>query len=171
MTMKDAQKKLTQKVELVVFDFDGVFTDNSVLVDQNGIESVRCSRSDGFGLRRLDEVNVQYCILSSEINPVVSARAQKLNISVSQGHNDKLAVLMDIVRDKCINIKNVAYVGNDINDISCLKKVGFPIGVKDAFPEVIKVAKYITTRPGGYGAVREVCDLIYNSRKGVSEKI
>jgi YrbI family 3-deoxy-D-manno-octulosonate 8-phosphate phosphatase len=159
--MTDSVNKLAQKVELIVFDFDGVFTDNSVYVDQNGVESVRCSRSDGLGLRRLDEINIQYCIVSTETNPIVTVRAQKLNIPVSQGHDDKLSVVREIINTKNIKIENVAYVGNDINDFECLKSVGFPIIVSDAFPEVLKIAKYRTKRPGGYGAVREVCDLFY----------
>ncbi len=148
-----------QNIKLIVFDFDGVFTDNAVFVDQNGVESVRCSRSDGLGLRRLDKINIQYCIVSTETNPVVTVRAQKLGIPVSQGHDDKLSVVREIVNSKNIEIQNVAYVGNDINDLDCLQEVGLPIAVADAFPEVVAIAEYRTKRLGGYGAVREVCDL------------
>ena len=153
--------KLIQNIELIIFDFDGVFTDNSVFIDQNGIEIVKCSRSDGLGLRRLDEVDVQYYIVSTETNPVVTMRAEKLNISVSQGHTDKLPIVREIANTKKIKMENVAYVGNDINDLDCLLEVGLPIVVADAFSEVVEAAKYRTKRLGGYGAVREVCDLVY----------
>ena len=153
--------KLFQNIELIIFDFDGVFTDNSVFIDQNGIESVRCSRSDGLGLRRLDEIDVHYCIVSTETNPVVTTRAEKLNIPVSQGHADKLPIVREIVNTKKIKMENVVYVGNDINDLDCLKEVGLPIVVADAFSEVVEAAKYRTKKLGGYGAVREVCDLVY----------
>jgi len=151
--------ELMQNIKLIVFDFDGVFTDNSVIVDQNGVESVRCSRSDGLGLRLLDKINIQYCIISSEVNPVVTIRAKKLKIDVTQGHNDKLVILREIINTKNLKMNNIAYVGNDINDIDCLQVVGLPIAVADAFPEVLSISKYKTSRLGGYGAVREVCDL------------
>jgi 3-deoxy-D-manno-octulosonate 8-phosphate phosphatase (KDO 8-P phosphatase) len=153
--------KSIKTTALIVFDFDGVFTDNSVLVDENGIESVRCSRSDGLGLRKLDEISIPYCIISTEKNPVVSVRAKKLGISVSQGHDVKLPVLINIANLKNIPLENIAYVGNDINDLDCLNAVGLPIAVGDAYPEVVAVAAHKTERLGGDGAVREICDLFY----------
>jgi YrbI family 3-deoxy-D-manno-octulosonate 8-phosphate phosphatase len=153
--------ELVQNLKLIIFDFDGVFTDNSVLVDQNGVESVRCSRSDGLGLRRLDEVGIKYCIVSTETNPVVTTRAKKLKIPVTQGHDDKLSIVRNLALENNINMNNIAFMGNDINDKECLKEVGLPIVVADAFPEVIETAKYRTKKLGGYGAVREVCDLVY----------
>jgi 3-deoxy-D-manno-octulosonate 8-phosphate phosphatase (KDO 8-P phosphatase) len=150
---------LISKLKMIIFDFDGVFTDNSVYVDENGLESVRCSRSDGLGLRYLDSLGIKYSILSTEKNPVVTMRAKKLGISVTQGHDEKLPVLKKIAKSHNINLKQIAYVGNDINDLSCLQEVGFPIAVADAYPEVLKLAKYITLKLGGNGAVREVCEL------------
>ena len=156
-------KQRLKKIKVIVFDFDGVFTDNSVYVDQNGQESVRCSKSDGPGLRRLDQIGVSYLILSAEKNPVVSARGRKLGIEVLQGHEDKLSILTDLVRTRKLAFEEVAYVGNDLNDIGCLEAVGFPIAVSDAFPEVVHAASFVTSRAGGHGAVREVCDLLYKS--------
>lgn len=158
-------KRLVSRVRLVVFDFDGVFTDNRVYVSQLGDEFVSCSRSDGLGLRKLDRIKVKYYIVSTETNPVVSMRAKKLRIPVTQGHNDKLPVLKKIVLDMGFNMGDVAYVGNDINDLGCMNVVGLPISVRDAYPEVVKKSKYQTSALGGYGAVREVCDLIYKLNK------
>ena len=162
--MKDTDPeivKAVQNIELIVFDFDGVFTDNSVLVDQNGIESVRCSRSDGLGLRKLDDVNIKYCILSTEKNPVVSIRGQKLGIKVTQGQEDKLKALKEIVKTQNLEMSQIAYVGNDINDLTCLEVVGLPIAVADSYLEVLSITTLTTSKTGGNGAVREVCDLFH----------
>lgn len=151
---------LIPSLKMIIFDFDGVFTDNFVYVDEDGKESVRCSRSDGLGLSYLDYLNIKYSIISTEKNPVVSMRAKKLNISVTQGHEDKLPILKQIAKTNNLELRQIAYVGNDINDLSCLREVGFPIAVADAYPEVLKLAKYTTVKVGGNGAVREVCELI-----------
>ena len=149
-------------IKAIVFDFDGVFTDNRVIVSQDGTESVSCCRSDGLGLRRLDDIGIQYCIISTETNPVVATRAKKLNIPVMQGHDDKLPVLMKFAKERDLAMHNIAYVGNDINDKECLESVGLPIVVADAYPEILSISKFQTERKGGYGAVREVCDLFYS---------
>jgi len=150
-----------QNIKLIVFDFDGVFTDNSVLVDQNGIESVRCSRSDGLGLRKLDDLNIKYCILSTEKNPVVGMRGKKLGIDVIQGQEDKLKALKEIIKRENFSMPQIAYVGNDINDLTCLEVVGLPMAVADSYSEVLAIVKYTSSKFGGHGAVREVCDLFY----------
>ena len=151
-----------ESVKLIVFDFDGVFTDNRVIVSQDGTESVSCCRSDGLGLRRLDEIGIKYCIISTETNPVVATRAKKLNVPVFQGHDDKLPVLMKLAQNKGLELHNIAYVGNDINDKECLESVGLPIVVADAYPEIVSISMFQTKQNGGYGAVREVCDLFYS---------
>lgn len=150
-------------VRLVVFDFDGVFTDNSVYVMEDGREAVRCFRSDGLGLEKLRLCKISTVIISTETNQVVAARAKKLNIDCIYGCSDKLNTLEQYVLSKNIPLEQVAYVGNDINDLECLKVVGFPMVVQDAYPDVTAFACYQTKRPGGYGAVREVCDLISKS--------
>jgi 3-deoxy-D-manno-octulosonate 8-phosphate phosphatase (KDO 8-P phosphatase) len=146
-------------VRLVAFDFDGVFTDNTVYVWEDGSEAVRCSRTDGLGLQKLERVRIPAIIISTEINPVVSVRSRKLGIRCLQGCQDKREALETVVRELGISLSQVAFVGNDINDLPCLKSVGLPIVVRDAHPDVIPFARYQTTARGGYGAVREVCDL------------
>ena len=148
-----------RKIRLVAFDFDGVFTDNMVYVMQDGSEAVRCFRSDGIGLKKLKQLGVATVIISTESNPVVSARAQKLKIRCFQNCADKRQTLEDITQEIGISLDEVAFVGNDINDQACLNHVGLPIVVKDAHQDVVSIAKYQTKNPGGYGAVREVCDL------------
>ena len=146
-------------IRLVAFDFDGVFTDNMVYVAQDGTESVRCFRGDGMGLGRLEKAGITTAIISTEANPVVTARSRKLGIRCVQGCPDKLAALQELAGELGLNLDQVAFVGNDINDLACLRAVGLPIVVQDAHPDVLAAAAYRTKAPGGHGAVREVCDL------------
>lgn len=153
-----------RRVELVFFDFDGVFTDNSVFVSSDGVESVRCWRSDGLGLSRLRQLGVAAMIVSTEINPVVSKRAEKLRIECHQAVEDKAARIREICADRGISLDRAAFVGNDINDIPALEIIGLSVVVADAYPEAMKHADLRLSKPGGYGAVREFCDLIWNAR-------
>jgi 3-deoxy-D-manno-octulosonate 8-phosphate phosphatase (KDO 8-P phosphatase) len=150
---------------LAVFDFDGVFTDNTVYVSQDGTESVRCWRGDGLGLARLKSIGVETAIVSKETNPVVTARSRKLAMRCVQGCDDKLAAVSRLAAELGLRLKEVAFVGNDINDAACLEVVGLPIVVWDAHPDVATHAVYQTFAPGGRGAVREVCDAIVAARQ------
>jgi len=150
---------IIRRIRLVAFDFDGVFTDNMVYVFEDGAEAVRCSRSDGIGLQKLKRAGIKTVIISTEANPVVSARARKLKMECVQDCQDKRAVLEEMAGNMDITLDEVAFVGNDINDLPCLTCVALPIVVKDAHPDVVPVARYQTKTPGGCGAVREVCDL------------
>lgn len=152
-------------VKLLVLDFDGVLTDNRVYVDQNGIEMVSCWRSDGIGLKRVNEIGVKTLVISSEINHVVEKRCAKLGIDCIAGVRDKLPVLKRVIREQNLSPLNVCYVGNDLPDLGCLKYVGHPVAVEGSVKEILAAAKYITKREGGAGAVREICDLIYNNHK------
>jgi 3-deoxy-D-manno-octulosonate 8-phosphate phosphatase (KDO 8-P phosphatase) len=153
-------------VQLAVFDFDGVFTDNHVWVDGEGNESVRCLRADGFGVRRLEEVGVTALIISTETAPVVSARALKLGVECIQGVPDKLPVLEEQAAARGIGLAHTAFVGNDVNDASCLTAVGLPAVPADAWPEVRGLARWVLSRKGGEGCVREFCDAVWAARRG-----
>jgi YrbI family 3-deoxy-D-manno-octulosonate 8-phosphate phosphatase len=155
-------------LRLIVFDFDGVLTDNAVYVFEDGREAVRCWRGDGIGLRALERVGITPLILSTETNPVVSARAEKLRVRCVQGAENKAHALKELISEMGCALEQVAYVGNDVNDAECLRVVGLPIVVQDAHPSVFPLARYCTTARGGYGAVREVCDLIVEIR--ISQK-
>jgi len=155
---------LMKQIRLVVFDFDGVFTDNTVYVFENGKEAVRCWRGDGLGLRKLELLAITPIILSTEKNQVVKSRSKKLGIQCESGIVDKYTRLQEIVEEHGLRFDQVAYVGNDINDLDCLAAVGFPIVVNDAHPDLSVYARYRTRTPGGRGAVREVCDLFAQVR-------
>lgn len=151
-------------LRLLVFDFDGVFTDNKVYVSQDGSEQVCCSRADGLGLRLVESVDVTPIILSTEKNPVVLRRAEKLKIEARNGLDDKELALREEVRKRALTMQEVWYVGNDINDMGCLQSAGLAIIVADAHKAVFPHAHYVTNLAGGQGAVREICDLVYALR-------
>jgi 3-deoxy-D-manno-octulosonate 8-phosphate phosphatase (KDO 8-P phosphatase) len=155
---------LLARVRLVVFDFDGVFTDNRVSVNERGEEALAFSRSDGLGLRRLDEVGVGYLIVSMERNPIVGARAKKLGAEYVQGVDDKLPVLRERAERLGVTLDETAYLGNDVNDAECLAAVGLPVVPADAWPEVVPLARLVLSRNGGDGCVRELCDAIWRAR-------
>ncbi len=156
---------LLGRVRLAVFDFDGVFTDNRVWVNERGEELLVFTRSDGLGLRRLDEVGVQYLILSMEQNRIVSARAEKLRVDCVQGVDDKLSVLRERAGQLSVSLEETAYVGNDINDADCLRAAGVPVVPADAWPEVKPLARWVLSRPGGAGCVREFCDGVWEAQR------
>ena len=157
------------RVRMVVFDFDGVFTDNTVSVDGAGNESVRCWRGDGLGLQALRELAIPTWVLSTETNPIASHRCAKLGIPCQQGLAAKHVALEQLAGQTTIALRDIAYVGNDINDAGCLRLVGVPIVVFDAHPDVVPLAIYRTRARGGFGAVREVCDWIATSARGVTK--
>jgi YrbI family 3-deoxy-D-manno-octulosonate 8-phosphate phosphatase len=151
------------RVRLACFDFDGVLTDNRVLVDEHGEEAVFCERGDGWGIARVRELGIPVVILSTENNGVVPARARKLGVECVHGCGDKAAAIREIAVRHAVALDEVAFVGNDVNDVPALRLVGIPIAVHDARPEVLAVAVATTTRAGGRGAAREVCDWILAS--------
>jgi N-acylneuraminate cytidylyltransferase len=156
----DPQLDRPMDVDAVVTDFDGVHTDDRVCVNEHGVESVTVSRSDGMGVARLRRAGVRVLILSTETNPVVSARARKLGVPVLQGVDDKQRALVAWMADEGLDPQRVAYVGNDVNDLEALSSVGWPVVVPDAPPRVRAVARVVLARPGGHGAVRDVSDRV-----------
>ena len=155
-------------VDAVVTDFDGVHTDDTVHVDQNGVESVTVSRSDGMGVGMLRAAGIPFLILSTESNPVVTARARKLGVDVRQAAADKAAVLREWADQQGIPLSRIAYLGNDINDLGCLELVGWPIAVPDAHPLVLSTARVVLDRPGGTGAVRDLAERVLTGRSATA---
>jgi N-acylneuraminate cytidylyltransferase len=153
-------RPLPQKVELVVFDFDGVMTDNRVWVDAEGRELVSANRSDGWGLARLKQTGVQIVVLSTETNSVVAARCRKLGIEAIQGIKDKAKALRKLMESRGIESNQTIYIGNDVNDVVCFPLVACALVVEDAHPEAKAQADLILTKRGGQGAVRELCDIL-----------
>ena len=154
-------RALPDPVAALVLDFDGVFTDNRVMVFQDGREAVVCNRSDGWGLAAFShQLAIPIVVLSTEENPVVQARCDKLGIECIQGIEDKLTVLEEWLRQNNIDLAHVVYVGNDVNDLGCLQAVGCGVVVSDAHPTARAAARMILAAAGGAGAIREVTELI-----------
>jgi N-acylneuraminate cytidylyltransferase len=153
-------RSLPEDVDLVVFDFDGVMTDNRVWVDADGRELVSANRGDGWGLARLKETGVQIVVLSTETDPVVAARCRKLEIETIQGIQDKAKALRELMESRGIDTNQTIYLGNDVNDIVCFPHVACALVVEDAHPEAKAQADIILMNRGGQGAVRELCDIL-----------
>ena len=151
---------LPEKIAALVLDFDGVITDNRVITFQDGSEAVLADRSDGWGLGQLKKTGLPILVLSTEANPVVSARAKKLKLPCLQGLDDKWSALKSWLDEKGIDPAQVVYVGNDDNDLTCMANVGFIVAPADAYPNVLEIADLVLEHYGGDGAVRELCDLL-----------
>jgi YrbI family 3-deoxy-D-manno-octulosonate 8-phosphate phosphatase len=156
------RRPFPKQVDMVVFDFDGVMTDDRVWVDQAGQESVAANRSDGMGISLMHKAGIPMVVLSTEPNPVVSARCRKLELPVIQGSSDKPTALRQLIQEYQVNPSNVVYLANDINDLPCFPLIGCAVVVADAHPQVLAQADVILTHTGGHGAVRELCDRILN---------
>jgi YrbI family 3-deoxy-D-manno-octulosonate 8-phosphate phosphatase len=159
--------KAVPSIRFVAFDFDGVFTDDKVYVDQDGREMVCCCRLDGIGLGRLLAAGIGMVVISKETNRVVEARCRKLGVECISGCEDKLGALKKILAKNRVTPDETCFVGNDVHDLDCLRYVGFPAIVGDSVDEVRNagVAKYTTHAKGGQGAVREICDLICKANR------
>lgn len=162
-----ARRPLPERVDLLVLDFDGVLTDNRVWVSEDGREMIAANRGDSLIMTKLRKSGTEVVILSSEVNPVVSARAKKMRVEAIHGVglDDKAGVLLNLLQERNIDPAHVIYVGNDINDLPCFEVAGWAVAVADAQPEVLRAADYVTHKTGGHGAVREVCDLILQEKK------
>mgnify|MGYP003951463909 CR=1 FL=1 len=157
---RDARSILPFQPAALVLDFDGVFTDNSVFLSQDGTESVRCNRSDGAGLAQLKRMGMPLLVLSAEENPVVTARCKKLGIPCLQGVSDKRPVLQAWLEEHHIDPDHTIYIGNDLPDIPCMQAVGCGVAVADAHPHALDAADLVLQTAGGHGAIRELVDLM-----------
>lgn len=144
-------------------DFDGVHTDDTAIIDADGGERVRVSREDGMGVALLRRAGLPMLILSSEVNPVVRARAEKLRVPVLHGVDDKASALRGWAEESGIELADIAYLGNDVNDLPAMRIVGWPIAVANAHPRVLEAARVVLSRAGGQGAVRELVERVLSS--------
>ncbi|WP_417253540.1 cytidylyltransferase domain-containing protein [Celeribacter sp.] len=148
-------------VKALIMDFDGVHTDNKVIVDETGRESVVTSRGDGMGLSMLRASGrYRLLILSKERNPVVLRRAEKLGIDVFHAVDDKVAALDTWLPKQGLRWEDVLYVGNDVNDLGPIRKAGLSAGPSDSHPDVLREIDWVLPHPGGNGALRSLCDTL-----------
>lgn len=160
-----ALRRIPEKVEAVVLDFDGVLTDDRVTTDGAGLEAVVCSRSDGLGLERLRAERIPILVISKETNPVVTARCAKLQVECIQGVEQKEQTLLRWSAEAGRSLANVVYMGNDVNDVECLRMVGCSVVPSNAHHDVLPYAQIVLNAGGGDGAVRELSDLILSARE------
>ena len=146
------------KTDMLVFDFDGVLTDNLVHLDQNGKESVSCSRADGLAFDVLRKLDKPTFILSTENNPVVAMRAKKLKIPVVQGVDDKVEAIKKLVNKNNYNLKNILYVGNDLNDYLVMQLCGYTVCPADSHSKIKEISDVVLKTNGGNGVVRELLE-------------
>jgi N-acylneuraminate cytidylyltransferase len=156
------RRPMPEKIDLIISDFDGVITDNRVWVNRDGTESVAAYRSDSIRIREMHEAGIEVIILSSEIDRVVETRAKKMGVEAIHGIGvrEKGLVMREVIKQKNVKAENVVFIGNDLNDLPCFEIAGWAVAVADAFPEVIRAADFVLSKPGGHGALRELCDLI-----------
>tara|TARA_Y100000816_G_C25823443_1_gene430834 strand:- start:2 stop:493 length:492 start_codon:yes stop_codon:yes gene_type:complete len=153
------------KIDLLVYDFDGVMTNNKVYLTQNGYETVQVNRADGLGVSEIKILGIEQIIISTETNPVVTTRANKLGIKCLQGVENKKEALKIYCSKNDLDLKNVAYVGNDINDKEVMEIVGYSFCPSDAHVSIKKLSNHIFDTKGGNGVIRELLDFI-NNKKG-----
>ncbi|MBT8091241.1 MAG: HAD-IIIA family hydrolase [Gammaproteobacteria bacterium] len=154
------------RIRLVAFDVDGVFTDGRFYLSDDGIETKAFNTQDGFGIRQLIRADIAVAVISGRKSGAVERRMTELGVPhVVQGCADKVAALDKIADALRITAKECAYVGDDIPDLALLKHVGVPIAVANAVEQVRNFCDYTTTAPGGFAAVREVCELVLAARE------
>ena len=154
---EDIRRKLAQ-VRVLFYDFDGVMTDNRVLVDQNGTESVFVNRSDGLAVARLKKNGYTQVIVSTETNPVVERRAEKLGIPVIHGVDNKGEIIRRYLEENAVRKEETLFIGNDLNDLPAFEAAGLRLCPGDAYDAVKQAADFVLDTPGGAGVIRELMD-------------
>ena len=149
------------KIKLIVLDFDGVLTNNKVLLNEHGEEFVSCSRGDGLAFDALRKLKVKTIILSTEKNKVVTSRANKLQVECIQGIENKKNKLMALIQKYKLDRDEVIFVGNDINDISAMSLCGLTFCPSDSHEQVKNIAEVVLRTKGGEGVVREILEMYF----------
>lgn len=158
------------KVRLVVFDIDGVFTDGRFYLSNDGIESKAFCTQDGYGVRQLLDAGIAVAVISGRKSAAVDQRMRELGVvHVVQGCTDKIGAFDELTAALGIVDADCIYVGDDQPDLPLLQKVGFSVAVANAVASVRDRCEYTTRASGGFGAVREVCDLVLAARSGMSQ--
>lgn len=148
-------------IKLLLLDVDGVLTDGRITYDNQGNELKSFDVKDGHGLKLLQRAGIAVGIITGRRSEVVARRAAELGIDILyQGALKKLDPYLEILEKTSLQDEQIAYMGDDLIDLPLLRRVGFSATVADAHPEVLPLVDYVTTRAGGRGAVREVCDLL-----------
>lgn len=166
---REKAARLPQRVSAFVTDFDGVLTDNRVDVDEDGKESVRCDRGDGWAMRRLSNAGIRLLVLTNESNPAVRRRCEKLEVECIVAKDSKLPALQEWLRRYGIDPDSTLYVGNDDADVPCMLYAACGVAPADAYPRAKNTAKIVLDTPGGEGCIRELAEMLFADRGGNHE--
>lgn len=159
-----------QKIKLFVCDIDGVFSDGRIYLGNDGEELKAFHTKDGYGMKALVASGVETAVITGRKSNIVATRMSALNVSsIIQGEENKLPALKKMLQEKSLVPEQVAYIGDDMPDHDCMKYVGMAIAVSDAHPQILSIADYITKTRGGFGAVRETCDLIMQAQNTLAQ--
>ena len=161
-----------KKIKLLVCDVDGVFSDGRIYLGNEGEELKAFHTKDGFGIKALGSSGVAVGIITGRRSTIVANRMTALNVShIIQGQEDKLPALLNLAKQLNLTADQIAYIGDDIPDLACIIHVGLGVAVADAHPGVSSQADYTTFTAGGFGAVRELCDLIMQCQGSLEQAI
>ena len=150
-----------RKIKLLILDVDGVMTDGRIIFDSNGVESKFFNVKDGHGIKMIQRAGIEVAIISGRESQVVANRAKELGIErVCQKALDKLTPYLQLLADTGLADEEAAFMGDDVIDIPVLRRVGFAAAPADAVPDVLPHVHFVSANRGGWGAVREVCDLL-----------
>ena len=166
--MRDTKRlaRKLQRIKLLLLDVDGVLTDGGIYYSASGAEMKRFNAHDGYGVVRAREHGLKLGIISGRQTPIVDVRAKELQISdLVQGATDKVAAMEELRVRHGLTAEEVAFIGDDLFDLPLLNVVGFSVAPMNALPEVRRSVDYVTTLPGGNGAVRELIDLIIKHQR------
>jgi YrbI family 3-deoxy-D-manno-octulosonate 8-phosphate phosphatase len=147
-------------IKLLLYDFDGVMTDNRVIVGAGGRESVVCNRSDGLAVSTIKQWGIPQAIISTEKNKVVASRAAKLGIPCIYGVVNKRETVLQYCEELNVRPEETLYIGNDVNDLEAMLAVGYPVCPNDAYKEIKKIAKLVLPVGGGSGVIRELLNVL-----------
>lgn len=162
---QDELNKAASKIKVAIFDVDGVMTDGGMILDEEGKEYKVFNAKDGQGLVMLNRAGVKTVIITAKESYMVQKRFTALGFTrIYQGQRNKETALDEVVDDYELKFDEVSYMGDDLPDLCVLRKVGLPACPNDAVSEVVKVSRFVSSKDGGRGAVRELCDLILKNR-------
>lgn len=159
-----------KQIKLFICDIDGVFSDGRIYLGNNGEELKAFHTKDGYGIKALGASGVDVAVITGRQSNIVQTRMTALNVKyIVQGEENKLPALKEILAKLNLKSEQVAYIGDDMPDYECMDYVGLSIAVSDSHPTILKLADYTTFTRGGFGAVREVCDLIMQTQNTLGD--
>jgi len=159
-------RKLLSQIRLFATDVDGVLTDAGMYYAESGDEWKKFNTHDGMGIKLLQRAGIITAIVTQERTKLVARRAEKLTIpELHQGVMDKLTVIREMAARHGFSLKQVAYIGDDVNDLEALKAVGFSASPADGLPDILAAVDYVCRKKGGEGAVREIIEMILDAQQ------